>query len=745
MPVRARQMLFLLHLYRVEFLKKRQLIGKLRRLLRISWRRALRIREQLHFTEETFHLVLAGAVGIIGGLVNVLTFYMVESVKTIFLRGPGDPVEIAEVMETWERVAIPTLGGFCAGLVLYWGLRLAGPQRSSNILEVVIAGDGRLPLRSAIIKFFSSMLTIGSGGSIGREGSITQLTATLASKWGQLAKWHPYRLRLLVGCGAASGISAAYNAPISGAVFAALIVLGNFSMSLFAPLVFASVIATMVSRSFFGIRPWYVVPPFDFTKLSQLPWFVVLGLIAGVLGAVFLKLLNRSEELFKQLRAPIYVRLVIGGLVVGLLAIYFPGVWGNGYIITNRILDGEYGSSAFSPRDLARATAFAALMRDPPSEDKLSSFLATRLSPETRATVSNYTVTPPVQLQRALAQELNRVIRSGPIFRPELFEAVTLQPGVQKLLDRQPQGEDLVRLNRLLLANAYPQEIELHYGSTPLWSLLFLAGLVLAKLLATLATVGSGAVGGVFTPTLFLGAGLGATFGLCLQQLGGGSGLPIPPFAVVGMGSLLAATTRSPLLAMIMIFEVSLDYSLMPALMLACVVSVLVSRRLHAESIYTEPLRHKGLMVSHEASTSEAATLKTVADIMRAPVTPVRETATMRELVDRFLTGANNFLPVIDAKQKMVGVVALQDLKEYLGAEDHSFAIIAYDVMRAPPPCVTPNQRLFDILPVVLSSELRNIPVVNTLTENRLVGALARSEVLSIFSEAIAASPKSGT
>ena len=197
---------------------------------------------------------------------------------------------------------------------------------------------------AALVKFLSSLVTIGSGGSIGREGGIVQLSATLASKWGQLAKWHPYRLRLLVGCGAASGISAAYNAPISGAVFAALIVLGNFSMSLFAPLVFASVVATMVSRSFFGIQPWYTVPPFEFTRLTQLPWFVCLGMLSGVMGRLFMKLLNRSEELFKKVRAPIYVRLALGGLMVGIIAMWFPGVWGNGYVITNRILHGEYGS-----------------------------------------------------------------------------------------------------------------------------------------------------------------------------------------------------------------------------------------------------------------------------------------------------------------------------------------------------------------------------------------------------------------
>ena len=161
-----------------------------------------------------------------------------------------------------------------------------------------------------------------------------------------------------------------------------------------------------------------------------------------------------------------------------------------------------------------------------------------------------------------------------------------------------PQGPELARLNRMLLLDAYPREISMAHGfSKETYSLLFLAGLVLAKLIATLATVGSGAGGGVFTPTLFLGAGLGATFALLLQQLGGGEGLPVAPFAVVGMGSMLSATTRSPLLAMIMVFEISLVYSLMPPLMLACVVSVLVARRLHAESIYTEPLRSKGLTI----------------------------------------------------------------------------------------------------------------------------------------------------
>jgi H+/Cl- antiporter ClcA/CBS domain-containing protein len=716
-------------------------MGRLRGYFQRHWRRALRIRERLRFSEETFHILLAGGVGVIGGLVNIFFYYATQLVSLLFLRQPGEVSEVAERMVPWERVITPTLGGLCAGLVLYWGLRLAGPPRSSNLLEVIVAGDGRLPSRSGLVKFLSSLVTIGSGGSIGREGGIVQLSATLASKWGQLAKWQPYRLRLLVGCGAASGISAAYNAPISGAVFAALIVLGNFSMSLFAPLVFASVVATMVSRSFFGIRPWYTVPPFEFTRLIQLPWFVCLGIVCGGMGAVFMKLLNWAEAAFKKVQAPIYIRLTLGALIVGVIAIWYPGVWGNGYVITNRILHGDYGAPAFSTGDIENLESLAKRLKQPSAEDPVSQYLITQLAPETRNLLANYHGGPAPQLQRALADDLNRIIRSGLLYDAQRFRNVTLSATTRRLLEQKPEGLDLVRLNRKLLLAAYPLEMSwTHWREAAAAGLLLLAGLVVAKLAATLATVGSGAVGGVFTPTLFLGAGLGATFALSLQQLGAGEDLPIAAFAVVGMGSMLSATTRSPLLAMIMIFEISLDYSLMPPLMLACVVSMLVARRLHPASIYTEPLRRKGLIVPQEPSASEAAAERTVGDLMRAPVPPVRETATLREIADRFLTGANNFLPVVDGKRQLMGLIALQDLKEYLGADEEFRGVIAYDFMRPPPPCVTPNQRLVEVLSVVLASEQRNIPVVNTLMENRLVGALPRAQVLGLFSEAIAAS-----
>jgi CIC family chloride channel protein len=584
---------------------------------RRHWQRLLQIREKFQFSEETFHLLLAGGVGVIGGLVNLVFHVGIDLSQKIFTDQMGDIVGVFEGLELWHRLLIPAAGGLVAGLVLFWGLRMVGKQRSSNILEVVSTSDGRLPFRSAIIKAVSSLVSIGSGASVGREGAITQLAATFASKWGQLARWQPYRLRMLTACGAASGIAAAYNAPITGAVFAALIVLGNFSMNLFAPLVFSSVIASVVSRSFFGMKPLYTMPIFEFTKLTQLVWFVVLGILAGTTGAVFLKMLHWGEGLFQKMKTPIFVRLTVGGLVVGVIAMQYPQVAGNGYGITNEIL----------------------------SEDFMRKF-------------------------------------------------------------------------------EYP--------------MIFLVGIFLAKLLATTATVGSGAVGGVFTPTLFLGASLGCIFGMSLHKIGQGETLPMGAFALVGMGSMLAATTRSPLLAMIMAFEISLNYSLMPALMLACVLSTIMSRRLHPESIYTEPLRKKGLRIDRETLRPGSATEQTVGDLMRAPVPPIRETATLPEIAERFLTSANNFLPVVDGKYQLIGVVALQDLKEYLGAGPEMAAVIAYDVMRPPPASVTPNQLLLDTLPVMLSSEQRNVPVVNSRSENRLVGAVMRAEVLGLLSEAIA-------
>ena len=180
----------------------------------------------------------------------------------------------------------------------------------------------------------------------------------------------------------------------------------------------------------------------------------------------------------------------------------------------------------------------------------------------------------------------------------------------------------------------------------------------------------------------------------------------------------------------------------MPAVMLACIIAVIITRQLHGDSIYTEHMRLRGLASSLDSQRTGVAMERTIGDMMREPVTPLFETASLHEIAERFMGSPNNFVPILDKQKKLVGIVALHDLKEFLNSSQKVDGIIAYDLMRPPPKTLTPSQRLLDALPVVLQSELRNVPVVNNPVENRLVGSVSRAEVLAIFSEAIAEKSK---
>ena len=586
--------------------------------------------------EEALHLLLAVIIGVIGGLVNMFFLNFVSLIQWLIFQNTGDSAFLAQEAKPFLRVLAPILGGILAGLILLLHSHLSGKKKPTNVLEVVALGDGRIGMRSTLISAWSSLISIGSGASIGREGAITQLTAAFASKWGQTHEWQPYRLRLMVACGAAAGLAAAYNAPIAGALFAALVLVGNFSMNLFAPLVMSSVVATMVSRFWFGIDPWYVLPEsMNFghaTSFTSMLWFLILGVISGVSGAFFLKSIQKMETISAKSPWPLWSKLGLAGLVVGIVALIFPGVWGNGYGITNEILQANSDEKDFSGL-----------------------------------------------LNGSILSDIN------------------------------------------------------------IWKIpiLLLAGLLIAKFITTVVAVGAGTVGGVFTPTLFLGAGLGAAFGQSLNYSNLAEGVPIAAFALVGMGSVLAATTRSPLFAIILIFEISLKYELMPPLMIGCVVATLVSRGLHKPSVYTAPLYQRGLEFDQEDRQMGSATDRCVGDVMVGPTSPIKETDHLPQISEIFLKSPRNYLPVLSKDRRLVGIISLQDVKAHLNGGDELRAIIALDLMRPIERVLTPNTHLMDALPTIMSSEVEMIPVVNTEREMRLVGSLSRSKTLGSLSESI--------
>jgi CIC family chloride channel protein len=253
----------------------------------------------------------AAVVGLFGAISSVAFREALSHLQFLLLRTSG-PLEGAATSLPWYgRVLIPTAGGLVAGAILLLGRRW--PGKSLDFMEVVVLGNGIMRVRATLVKSLSSLITISTGGSIGREGSMVQLGAMFGSLLGRTAKFSPARLRLLVACGAAAGIACAYNAPFSGAFFVAEIVLGSIAVESFGPLIISSVVATVISTQFLGSGPVYHMPAFGIVPNWQLPLHMLLGVVAGLLAPLFLLLLRGGEALFQRTKLPLILSLGLGG------------------------------------------------------------------------------------------------------------------------------------------------------------------------------------------------------------------------------------------------------------------------------------------------------------------------------------------------------------------------------------------------------------------------------------------------
>ncbi len=232
---------------------------------------------------------------------------------------------------------------------------------------------------------------------------------------------------------------------------------------------------------------------------------------------------------------------------------------------------------------------------------------------------------------------------------------------------------------------------------------------LLLKLLATAATFGSGAVGGVFTPTLFAGASIGYLFGIGVQALWPGAAPPVlNVFTLVGMGALLAATTHAPIMAIIMLFELTQDYQIILPLMLACVVAHYTSQALEPNSIYSESLRRKGA----DFVRRQLASLRVI-DLMKKDAACVRETSRFTEIAENFLTNRFSYLYVTDAASHFQGAISLHDIKSYLSDPELANVIIARDILRDQFPTVAPDESLTEALETFSHHDGERLPVID--------------------------------
>ncbi len=295
---------------------------------------------------------LAAIVGVLGGLLGYLFLEGIRLLQVLFMDlgqvslGPGDPnfsfAREGDRWPLWSRIAIPAVGGFLAGACLL----LIRNDRShfgiSGIIEVV-AQRGRAsikPLRS-LLQIMSSAFSISSGGSIGREGANSQFAATVATILGY---GRSSRTRtILLGCGIAAGMASAYNAPIAGAIFVMEVVLGNFAMDVLAPIVVASVLSTLVTHQFRDQGPIYesIAENLSITDWRLVLSALLLGGICAIGGIVFRRSLELGERGFSLLPLPLILKLTLGGALLGVIGLWFPETWGNGYTTIETIVDPE--------------------------------------------------------------------------------------------------------------------------------------------------------------------------------------------------------------------------------------------------------------------------------------------------------------------------------------------------------------------------------------------------------------------
>jgi CIC family chloride channel protein len=306
---------------------------------------------------------LAVFVGIITGIAAVLFRHLIEWVFDLAFASPTELLDMS-----WkERIGyaiVPAIGGLIVGPLIWYFAREAKGHGVPEVMDSVIRFGGKIRLRVVGVKALASAVTIGTGGSSGREGPIVHMGSALGSNVAQFLKMTPAQTKIVLGCGAAAGIAATFNTPIAGVLFAIELILMEFKTRSFVPLVIASVIATLVAPGFdasiqhartgvWPANPWKSNPAFNVPQefvLENLPLnlvaFLVLGVICGLLALVYINVLYKTEDLFDRLRTKPWIKPAIGGLILGGLGLAFPWVHGVGYTSIETVLNGEWDTSA---------------------------------------------------------------------------------------------------------------------------------------------------------------------------------------------------------------------------------------------------------------------------------------------------------------------------------------------------------------------------------------------------------------
>ncbi len=583
---------------------------------RVSWRMGQRLRRRLDEIQPPDSLVLvltAVLVGIGTGLGAVVFVWMLARINDAsrwVQQTIGSTVGLLVVM---------TSAGVVVGYMVNRWAREAKGHGVPEVMEAIALRNGRIRPRVAAVKVLASSITIGAGGSAGREGPIVQVGAALGSTIGQLFHFSAERVRTLVACGAAAGIAATFNAPIAGAIFALEVILGKFTTRYFGAVVISSVSAGIIGRIFLSDAPAFAVPAYPLNSFAELPIYIMLGFLASLVAVVFIRWLYWLEGLFDGWKVPMPLKTAIGMLLTGLVGIY---------LLPNREV---------------------------------------------------------------------------------------LGPGLD------------------FIGEAIAEDISLSLG--------LMAGLLLWKMVATGLTLGPGNSGGVFAPSLFMGAVLGGMVGTLANNLWPNVAVNPGAYAIVGMAAVFAGAARAPITAVLIVFEMSNDYQLILPLMLAAVLATLLAEHLFPESIYTLKLKLKGISLQRGRDLDLLQSMQ-----VREAMTPnpyvVQANTPLAKLDEFFQQTHSHSFPVVDESSRLVGMVSLRDYDRALesgcgeGCTVLDIAttgnlLVAFD-----------DEPLGSAIQRLGVRGINKMPVVARTDPERVIGVIRRSDIVKAYNVALSRKAK---
>lgn len=555
------------------------------------------------------YLFYAILIGILAGYGAVLFKYVLKGMQWLFYQNTNDMLLVGHTIPVWMKLVMPAVAGLIVGLVVNYFASEAKGHGVPEVMQAIALRGGRIRKRVAAAKIFASAVTIGSGGSVGREGPMVQIGSSIGSSVGQVFKVPSVHMRTMVGCGAAAGVAATFNAPIAGVLFALEIIIGDFGVMQFSPVVLSSVTATTISRYYFGDFPHFSIPDYSIVSLWEFCFYPLLGVITGGVGLAFTKVLYKFEDWFDDLSVPDWLKPAMGGLLLGGVFSIFPEVFGVGYGAMNLALNND---------------------------------------------------------------------------------------------------------------------MEL--------TLLFI--LIFVKILASSITLGSGGSGGIFAPSLFMGAMTGGAFGMVLHSIFPGQTALPGAYALVAMGGVVAGTTYAPITAILIIFEMSGTYSIILPLMLTCITATVMNSTIRRASIYTTKLLRRGIDIEAGRERHLLSHIM-VKEAMSSEIVTIPESMSLERIIWTFKTENAPYLHMVDKDFRLTGIISFRDIRAVLYEEELNNLVIAHDLATRDVVTVRTDDTLQEALDMITDRGVSQLPVLTTGQNPRIAGTLTESAINAAYNSAL--------